>query len=219
MNTKLIIGELLRYPRTKSADLETIDGLKNFHFLAKHPGAGAFQLERGINTPAEVRPPSGVPRRPAILISSSPHKKGSAETPWQDYFDSDNGHIRYFGDNKDPGSDPSRSPGNKALLEVFHKSHSHDLEVRRAAPPILFFRRQSKGYIEFHGFGVITSAELVTQWDNSKKRSFSNYVFDFAVFSIAAEHEEFDWNWINARRSTELELAETETSSPSSWKI
>jgi hypothetical protein len=38
-------------------------------------------------------------RWPAILISSGPHKIGAPETPWQDLFDPDNGHIRYYGYN------------------------------------------------------------------------------------------------------------------------
>lgn len=66
-------------------------------------------------------------RTPAILTSSSPHKIGSKQTPWQDFFDTDNGHIRYFGDAKIPTADPSRSPG-----------------IQRFSLPIRYRRRTSR---------------------------------------------------------------------------
>ena len=56
-------------------------------------------LDSGINTPKVIATPDGG-RRPAILISSSPHKRGQLETPWHDEFDLDHGHVRYFGDHK-----------------------------------------------------------------------------------------------------------------------
>ncbi|WP_245173327.1 hypothetical protein [Streptomyces aureus] len=40
------------------------------------------------------------PRRPVILIRSSPWKASTEQTPLHDVFDMDNGHVRYFGDNK-----------------------------------------------------------------------------------------------------------------------
>ena len=58
----------------------------NFRWLGAFEGAGGFQMESGINTPAAVRGSDGAQRRPAIIISSSPHKRGSSETPWQDFF-------------------------------------------------------------------------------------------------------------------------------------
>ena len=75
-----------------------IDGLKNFSHLTFTSGQKQAQLESGINPIAKFKGPEGE-RCPAILISSSPHKIGSSETPWQDFFDPDNGHIHYFGDN------------------------------------------------------------------------------------------------------------------------
>ena len=145
------------------------------------------------------------------------------ETPWHDNFDTDNGHIRYFGDNKSPGSDPSQSRGNRELLKVFQLAHHHDRTQREQTPPLLFFRRvthkgKSKGFPQFEGFGIITSAELITQWDNKQGHSFSNYVFDFVIFNIASEHEEFDWSWIDARRDKNMSLAQTHNFAPLSWR-
>ncbi len=175
-------------------------------------------MERGINKPAAVSVYDGSVRLPAIIISSSPYKKGSSETPWQDFFDPDNGHIRYFGDNKDPGKDPARAPGNKALLESFRLAHSHNPELRASAAPLLFFQRKKKGYAAFMGFGVIQSVDLLTQWDNKNQRSFTNYAFDFCVFNLEAEHEQFDWSWINSRRDPSVSLAESNKRAPKSWR-
>ena len=141
----LQIGQVLRYPRAQEDPPEYLDKCLNFRWIGAFEGAGGFQMESGINTPAAVRIADGSLRRPAIIISSSPYKKGSSETPWQDFFDPDNGHIRYFGDNKDPGKDPAKAPGNKALLAAFQLAHSFDPSQRAETPPLLYFQRQRKG--------------------------------------------------------------------------
>ncbi len=73
---------------------------------------------------AAIKAPDGL-RRPAILISSSPHKSGSVVTPWQDFFAPDEGYVRYFGDAKTPGRPAHLAPGNALLLEQFEHFHSH----------------------------------------------------------------------------------------------
>jgi hypothetical protein len=181
-------------------------------------------LERGINTPREVRGPDKISRRPAILITSSPHKKGSKETPWQDHFETDIGHIRYFGDNKHPGKSPEQAPGNKALKQAFFSAHHHSRIIREKTPPLLFFKRvphqgKMKGFPQFHGFGVVKSIELVTQWDNNRQRSFTNYAFDFTVLSLAPENEQFNWQWISDRRNPDLTLEQTQKYAPETWKL
>lgn len=214
----LRIGQILRYPRAQEDPPEYIGKDLNFRWIGAYSGAGGFQMESGINTPAAVKAKDGRNRRPAIIISSSPYKKGSHETPWQDFFDPDNGHIRYFGDNKDPGKDPASAPGNKALLAAFQLAHSFDPGNRAKTPPLLYFERKKKGYAVFQGFGVIRSVDLLTQWDNKKQRSFTNYAFDFSVFNLEREHEIFDWGWIRSRRDPTLTLAETNKLAPSSWR-
>ena len=103
-----------------------------------------------------------VQRTPAILLRSSPHKIGSLDTPWQDFFDPDMGHIRYFGDNKiqDPPRDPSNTRGNGNLLRQFSLQASEDISDRKLAAPIICFRAVSvngkaKGNVQFEGFGLI----------------------------------------------------------------
>ena len=216
-------GDVLRYKKPACGKNMYEDGNLNFHFLTKSIDANNLQLEKGINPCAKIKTSLGQLVRPAILISSSPNKKGSVETPWEDFYDVDNGHIRYFGDNKEPGKDPATAPGNKALLEAFRLAHSHSVDERLLTPPILFFKRAivngvAKGYPQFYGLGIINSVELVTQWDNKLARTFTNYAFDFTVLCIAAEHEVFEWDWINSRRKKGFSLAITNNAAPKSWR-
>ncbi|MBK7123629.1 MAG: hypothetical protein IPH68_12960 [Chitinophagaceae bacterium] len=73
-------------------------------------------------------------RRPAILISSSPHKI-SETTPWQDVFDVDNGHIRYYGDNKTP-ENPCLKLRKQSAFEAF--KIYNDPERRHLSVPLIF---------------------------------------------------------------------------------
>ena len=219
---KLRIGELFRYARPYNSSPPIIDDLQNHFFVTSSPGQPHALLESGINSIGNIKAPDGS-RRPAILIRSSPHKIGSHDTPWQDTFDPDNGHIHYYGDNKEPGRDPALAPGNKVLLEV-NKFHSAlDSELRKQSTPLIFYRAVShnqkpKGFVEFNGFGIIRNIELVTQYDRKNERTFSNYAYDFVIFDISPEHEEFDWSWITDRRNSELTLENTLRKSPESWK-
>lgn len=216
------VGQIFRYARPYDPDPRVIDGLPNYFFETGRAGSKLTLLDSGINPIAKVRAPEGE-RVPAILISSSPHKRGSSTTPWQDFFDSDNGHIRYFGDAKTPGMEPGRPPGNKALLSAFEAHHAETQTERRSSTPVVFFERTSyggraKGNVEFQGFGIIERVELVTQLDRSSNSTFSNYAYDFAVLSLTTEGEEFSWQWINDRRDPALSLEETLKNAPSSWK-
>ena len=216
------INDILRYKKPACHENAYEDGDLNFHFLTNVPTSKKLQLEKGINPSAALKTSDKELVRPVILISSSPNKKGSAETPWQDFYDADNGHIRYFGDNKEPGKDPAQAPGNKALLEAFRLAHSHDIKDRQKTPPIVFFKRVTvngvpKGYPMFQGLGIINSIELVTQWDNNKQQSFTNYAFDFTVLCMAKEHDTFEWDWINSRRHPNFSIQDTNKKAPASW--
>jgi len=216
------INDVLRYKKPACHENAYEDGHLNFHFLTNVSTSKKLQLEKGINPSAAIKTSDKISVRPVILISSSPNKKGSAETPWQDFYDTDNGHIRYFGDNKEPGKDPAQAPGNKALLEAFRLAHSHDINERQKTPPIVFFKRVtvngiSKGYPMFQGLGIINSVELVTQWDNNKQQSFTNYAFDFTVLCMVKEHDTFEWDWINSRRHSNFSIQDTNKKAPDSW--
>jgi hypothetical protein len=48
--------------------------------------------------------------------------------------------------------------------------------------------------------------------------SFSNLVFEFIVFDLAAEHERFDWRWIDYRRDKAKTEDEAAALAPAAWK-
>ena len=218
--SKLKIKEVFRYGREKSYLIKTIDGFPNHFHITNLKEHKLVLLERGINPIATVNLKS-LSRKPAILIRSSPHKIGSEGTPWQDVFDVDNGHIRYYGDNKTPGRDPAKAPGNKLLLEAFNTYM--DVEKRHSSVPLIFYKavnrnNKTKGYVEFNGFGIIKGVELIAQYDRAADRTFSNYAFNFHVFSLAGDNEEFNWDWINDRRDRQQTLEQTLRNAPKSWK-
>lgn len=214
-------GVVYRYPSQRDTTKQFVDGLPNFFFETALDGSALPLLEKGIS---QIAPPKGRKSGlsyPAILISSSPHSRGSEWNPWHDIFEPDLGYVRYFGDAKKPGN-PALAPGNKVLLEELARHTSGDAEVRATASPLVFFERvaiegRSYGNIKFQGFGVIEKAELVTQY-NPGLGYFTNYVFSFAVLSVSDEDEEIDWQWINDRRSPEKSNRETLEHAPVSWR-
>jgi len=142
-------------------------------------GQNKALLESGINPIRATKTNTGL-RTPAILISSSTHKLGSKDTPWQDQFDVDNGFIKYYGDNKSIG-DPSKAPGNANILHQFLLHRNNTYENRLTAVPFVFFKsikvgNRVKGNRVFQGVGLLKSAELVTQYQKDIGY-FTNYVF------------------------------------------
>jgi hypothetical protein len=199
-----------------------IDGFANFYAATELPGSRLVTLDSGINRIRSIRSPDGE-RVPAILVASSPHKIGSHETPWQDHFEVDSGYIRYYGDNRSPGQDPQAMRGNAALLSAFAVHSSPDLEERKHAAPVLFFRRvpqlgKQKGFAEFQGFGIVRGAELITQSSKRAGGAFSNYAFDFLVMSMKEEGEEFHWPWINRRRDPAASDMSCLAAAPKAWR-
>ncbi len=138
----LQIGQILRYPKLHAdgAPPTTVDGLVNFYAATASSSNKALRLEAGINQPAAVAAPDG--SRVAVLaLATSPNKVGRDSTPWQDIYDTDNGYVRYFGDNRSPGVDPATTLGNRRLLAQFDLHHAPSVEERMRAAPITFFRR------------------------------------------------------------------------------
>jgi len=218
----LRIGEIYRYARDRNPASTSVDGLLNYFHETYTAGHNLPLLEAGINPIGKINAVDGE-RCPAILISSNPHRIGSKETPWQDFFDPDNGHIHYFGDNKWPSRDPSIVSGNKTVLFQFEVHNSFDRAVREKSTPMIFFKRvkkngRPKGNVEFQGFGIVSEVHRVVQIEPKTNINFTNYAFDFVVFSLFDENEEFDWRWISARRDPDLTLGQTLRLAPSSWK-
>lgn len=210
-------GVVYKYPNVKDPSIETIDGDTNFFFVTSDPGRAMPLLEKGINPMAASKGDgkSSIPR-PAIMISSSPHSRGSEWNPWHDVFEPDLGYVRYFGDAKKSG-DPSTAPGNKVLLDAMRKHTSGESAVREASEPLILFERVASGRVKFQGLAVVEKAELVTQF-NPAIGYFTNFVFQFAVLSLSTEDEELDWEWIRARRNSELPIKDRDALAPESWK-
>jgi hypothetical protein len=216
------VGEVLRDARPKSRLPLQIGGHRNLYAIT---GSGTDRLipfEGGINPVAIVNAREG-PRRPVILVASSPHKVGRVETPWQDVFDVDNGHIHYYGDNRTIGRDPSTCRGNEALLAAYDAHADTSQTARERGTPIVFFRRvpfegRQKGFVRFEGFGLVGRVERVVQRGGQARSSFSNFAFDFVVLDLAAENEIFPWSWINLRRNPVATLPQTLAAAPLAWK-
>ena len=224
MKSKLVrIGEVFRYSSQHSLSEPDHGNLRSWVSFA-HDGISAKRLllEMGISVPATIEVDDS-PRLPVVLITSNPLKAGSKDTPWRDTFDPNHGHIRYFGDNKTAGVAPECVDGNRNLLKLFDEHSSPKRAVRARASPLIFTRTKrvngkSKGFREFMGFGAIRAIERVTQINRKTGEAYANYAYDFVVFSMAAENENFDWRWIDDRRNMALSDSETLRNAPESWK-
>ena len=180
-------GKIYRYSRPYKPEPEIIDNFENYFSATNTNNRKLALLDSGINPIATVKIGNSL-RTPAVLISSSPHKIGSEETPWQDVFEPDFGRIKYYGDNKFTDA-PENSNGNKTLLNQFKFHTSPDSEIRELASPILFFQRQTvlekkKGFVKFYGYGLINSATLITQFQK-KIGYFTNYVYEFVILDLS----------------------------------
>jgi hypothetical protein len=214
-NRLLRIGEVYRYSSSFEKNVPIIDGIPNFIYVTNTEGKNKVLMESGIS------PIGSAGVCPAILISSSTHKHGSKETPWQDRFEADRGYVRYFGDNK-TSKDPSESLGNRTLLEQFSLHNSGMRSERLKAAPILIFRSvligsRIKGNRLFEGLALINSAERITQFQ-SDIGYFTNYVFEFTVLNLAKENDLLNWNWISARRDAQIDAETSLQLAPEAWR-
>lgn len=224
-DAKLVMHQLVRYGRTSDATQPLVSGLPNFFYFtrANDPAMPRVQLEAGISRPSPVKR-NKVASTAVVMIRSNPHKAGSERTPWEDYFDTDRGHILYYGDSR-PGDaiDPTFRDGNKLLLEQFALSRSSNREDRLRAAPLVFFKGvphegRAQGHLRFEGYGLIERTERVSQVDTKTVTSFTNYRYDCVVMSLVEENETFSWDWINARRDPSITLEESNLLAPSAWR-
>jgi hypothetical protein len=240
---KLRSGIVYRYARPYSNEREILDGLPNYFYVAHVAGVLAL-LDKGISPIGSVEGPQGE-RYPAVLVSTSEHKAGTEDTPWQDIIDANIGYVKYFGDNKLPGlktqkktdpkdtksetpKKPEETPGNQVLLKQLDFHQGMDPSKRQQAAPILVFERvrhdgRLKGNVRFAGYGVIASAERVTQYQKVNNSAsgysyFTNYVFEIALLALTDENEEFDWNWVKARADKNVSEKDCLKLAPNAWR-
>lgn len=214
---KLRIGEIFRLSNDFSLDSqEYIDGFKNFIYYTKSNHLDStFRFERGIHKARIVNAKDGY-RDPIIIISSSPHKAGTENTPWKDRYDPDNGTVIYYGDCKNNNDKPSETSGNRVLMDEWKKHTSNEVDEREKAVPMVFFERIKKGYLQFHGFGILEKVSLITQKGNNAE--FTNFEFEFCILDLSKENNQLDWEWISERCNKELTIKETNKKAPESWK-
>ncbi|MEU3711792.1 HNH endonuclease [Streptomyces catenulae] len=201
--------------------MAVVQGYPNIHHATASAVLPQIQLSKGINPIAKVKA-DGRLRRPAILIRSSPLKAGSAETPWHDVFDLDNGRIRYFGDHRATHTEPvGRTQGNAVLLQAVQDHRSDDEEGRAAAAPLLVFTSVArngthKGYVRFCGVAVIETVEKVMAEDGG--RPWPNYCYDLSLLDLSAEDDRLDWTWIESRGTPGMSTRDTLAYAPHSWQ-
>lgn len=222
--------DVVRYAKGGSNIDINIDGYLNFHYLTHPPASPAKRLllEAGINRVAVLNAADGE-RRPAILLRSSPWKSGHESNPWEDVYDLDHGHVRYFGDHKPTTTGPvGVTPGNRALLDAWELHGSPSRTDREKAPPLLLFRAVpvvgptgatvQKGHLEFCGVAIIERLEMVVQRDPKSSRTFPNLVVDLVVVDLSDQDDSLDWQWIDDRRDSDLSAAECLRTAPASWR-
>lgn len=219
------IGQVYRYPKEINFKDKYIDGVPNYYYYYTYvKGYNTFTFQRGIHVCTAITAKNGDERIPLIIISSSPHKLGREDNPWYDRYDPDHGYVKYYGDNKTPDKKPEECAGNKALLNLFSIYQSNNKSDRaEKAVPVVFFERvtynnKQKGYLKFQGYGILQSIELVTQYKN-KSEYFSNYLYNFCIFSLKDEQEKFNWRkWIEKRCDVNYSTSDTNRYAPTSWK-
>ncbi|MEU6385748.1 HNH endonuclease [Streptomyces bauhiniae] len=218
---QLRLDAVFRSSRTTDPSIAEIDGHPNIHHATASDVLQQVQLSKGINPIAKVRA-AGAPRRPALLIRSSPLKAGSAETPWHDVFDLENGRVRYFGDHRVEHTVPvGATQGNAALLDTWASHRATTEQERCSAPPLLVFRtvprnNVRKGYVQFCGPALIERVEQIEQEQDG--RPYPNYRYDLAVLDLSNEGNQLDWSWIEARGNRELSASQALARAPLSWR-
>lgn len=184
-------------------------------------------LESGINASAIIRAVDG-PRRPAVLIRSSPAQAGTERTPWHDVIDLDSGIVTYFGDHKpNTVGRLGTTKGNKVLEEIWSLHASRDPEERKLAPPILFFEKtpwvgrdnetREKGAVRFLGPAVLEEFEPTEAFDERTRQSYPNYRMRLRLTNFLAREHPIDWSWINARKDPKVSLDESLDFEPTAW--
>lgn len=218
-----------RYSRDAGPDTPTVDGHENFkHALRpRRADQSLLQLERGISVSKEVLATDG-PRRPVVLLRSSPWKAGTETTPWHDEFDLEAGVVRYYGDSK-PGKQVTGhgASGNRSLSSIAPLFRSRSRAERQLAPPIALFRGESreiegrglvqKGFVRFIGLGILAGYSPVRQVD-SDGVPFENIAFEVRLCPLHDTAGRVDWGWINDRRDKTVPAAVANLRAPYAWR-
>ena len=208
------IGQTFRVPASRQSSRPG-----DFYALCRETHKTGVNPNRGVFYYAALKGPIGVSRIPAFLLCSDNLRGLSDKNPWLDVVDSENGYALYHDDNRTPGSDPRSADGNRKILEVIHQYT--DPDSRAMAPPMILFESarvpgSKASYRRLAGYGV--PRELRFQSQRSSRGTFTNLVLELVLFSLTAEGENFDWDWIDRRRDRSLTCDEILRSAPAAWR-
>ncbi len=212
----LEIGKSYRVTRNPDKDTPLIDGLPNFNYLTYVPGYSVFAPRRGINNFKLIIDPDGNERMPVLILHSGLRKKGKNYNPWHDEFHPERGIIKYFGDNK---PEAKETGNNHFLLDQITINNMPSREDRlKYSVPVVCMVSTSRGTQTFQGYGIVESAEVVTQFSEEYNCYFNNYLFTICIFTMSEDQEHLDWRWIADRCNPELTAEQANKNAPVAWK-
>jgi len=216
-----------RWPRLDNMPtvLPEIDGVPNWFWVTDsgRPGEATLRPQAGIWNPRLVERSKG-PQIPLVICTSSPHKGGTAETPWADILRPDDGYVVYYGDNKDPAiRDATSIRGNRMMLEAMRLQHSSIRGERMLAPPVLVVSTHGatglgKGFRRVEGLGIITRAEVISQRHREQPLAFQNLRFELVIVDLKDDNDLIPMKWLNLRRAPNANLEQQYESAPVAWR-
>ncbi len=142
-------------------------------------------------------------------------KSSGEDQEWPDHLDSETGIFTYFGDNKKPGCDLTKTSrgGNKLLEDMFDASTV--LEKRARTPPVLIFvKSDERGTVRFRGLAVPYTGPdegLVAIWRQTGGQRFQNYRATFGILKCSSVTRP----WLDALQDRDLHTAERHA--PPAW--
>ena len=122
------------------------------------------------------------------------------EPEWPDYLDSESGVFRYYGDNRNPGSElhSTRKKGNILLKDVF--SWLNNEECLKMIPPFLIFKKTGEARnVQFLGLAVPGNnnippdRDLISFWRSIDGQRFQNYEAYFTILDTKGESISKEW--------------------------
>jgi hypothetical protein len=161
-------------------------------------------------------------RIPVINFHINSKKEGKEQTPWRDLIFQEDGSITYNGDNKESTKSAHETFGNKQVLKILHLYSSKNQNDRLNAPPIIITQQvtvgNKSGYRRFLGVGIINKSPLlIQQYEKNSSSVFSNFQYEVTLLNLSPQ-DYFDWDWIDDRRDSSININNTIKKAPSSWK-
>ena len=227
----LELGKVYRVTQKPNYETDVIEGFPNFNYETHVPGFRCFAPRRGINDFKPIKCSDGSKRTPVIILHSGDDKNGRNFNPWHDEIRPDRGMIKYFGDNKPDLKGVSNNPLLLNQIQINHMSSRK--ERLENSVPIVCLNSNVRGLQIFQGYGIVESAEVVTQYAAALKKKtkgknvesadeancyFSNYLFNICIFKMSDNNECFDWKWIADRCNPNLSAEEVYKRAPDAWK-